>query len=150
MWFCTIEPNSSGLKQEDMDTKKTKDMRRRLSNEYGTLIESIKRNRIAAEEIKVENTEDEGDLASISRDRDLLYNLNEGGFARLRFVEEAIKALDRGQYGECSHCGEEIEEKRLDAVPWVRLCIRCQEKAEAEHTSSSMVLAGLDGEETEF
>jgi DnaK suppressor protein len=133
-----------------MDAKKIKNMRRRLSNEYETLIKSIRRNRTAAEEVRIENTEDEGDLASISHDRDLLYNLHKGGFARLRFVEEAIKAVDRGQYGECSHCGEDIEEKRLDAVPWVRLCIRCQEKTEAEHTSSSMVMAGLEVEETEF
>jgi len=132
-----------------MDPKKIKNMRRRLSNEYETLIKSVSRNRTAAEEIKIENTEDEGDLASISHERDLLYNLREGGFTRLRYVEEAIKAIDRGQYGECSHCGEEIGEKRLDAVPWVRLCIRCQEKTEAEQTSSSMVLAGLEAEETE-
>ena len=133
-----------------MNAKKIKNMRCRLSNEYETLIKSIRRNRTAAEEVRIENTEDEGDLASISHERDLLYNLHEGGFARLRFVEEAVKALDRGQYGVCSHCGEEIEEKRLDAVPWVRLCIRCQEETEADHTASSMVLAGLEAEETEF
>ena len=50
-----------------MDQKKIKDTRRRLSREYENLINSINRNRLAAEQIKLENTEDEGDLATISR-----------------------------------------------------------------------------------
>jgi DnaK suppressor protein len=133
-----------------MDAKKIKDTRRRLSSEHENLVKSINRNRLAAEEIKLENTEDEGDLATISHVRDLLYNLHEGGFARLRFIQEAIKALDRGQYGQCVRCAEDINKKRLEAVPWATLCIRCQEETEAEQTSSRMVLAGLDAEETEL
>ena len=132
-----------------MDAKKLKDARQRLSKEYQDLIESINRHRIAAEEIKVENTEDEGDLATISHNKDLLYNLHEGGFTRLRFIQEAMKAMDRGQYGECVRCGNEINEKRLLAVPWATLCIRCQEETEREHTSSRMVAAGME-EETDF
>ena len=133
-----------------MDAKRIKETRKRLSSEYEKLINSIGRNRIAAEQIQVENTEDEGDLASISHDRDLLYNLHEGGFARLRFIQEAIKALDRGQYGECTRCGTDINEKRLDAVPWATMCIRCQEAAETEQTSSRMVPAGHEAEEMEL
>jgi len=132
-----------------MDAKKTKDTRQRLSREYDNLIKSINRNRIAAQEIKVENTEDEGDLATISHDKDLLYNLHEGGFARLRFIQEAMKALDRGQYGECVRCGNDINEKRLLAVPWATLCLRCQEETEMELTSSRLVQAGLE-EETDL
>jgi len=67
-----------------MDAKTIKDIRRRLSMEYENLIKSNNRKRLAAEEITVENTEDEDDLATISHDRDLLYNLHEGSFvARL-------------------------------------------------------------------
>ena len=132
-----------------MDAKKIKDTRQRLSSEYENLTKSIDRRRLAAQEIKLENTEDEGDLATISHDRDLLYNLHEGGFARLRFIQEALKAIDRGQYGECVGCGEDINEKRLEAVPWATMCVRCQEETEAEHISSRMVLARPEAEETE-
>ena len=132
-----------------MDTKRIKDTRRRLSSEYENLIKSINRSRLVADEIKLENTKDEGDLATISHDRDLSHYLHEGGFVRLRFIQEAIKALDRGQYGECVRCGEDINEKRLAAMPWATMCIRCQEEAEAEHTSSRVVLAGPEAEETE-
>ena len=133
-----------------MDAKKIKDIRRRLSSEYESLIKSINRSRLAAKEIKLENTEDEGDLAAISHERELLYNLHESDFAHLRFIQEAMKAMDRGQYGECVRCGEDINEKRLAAVSWATMCIRCQEETEAEHTSSRMVLAGLEAEETEL
>jgi len=129
-----------------MDSKKIKDTRRRLSSEYENLIKSINRNRLATEQIKLENTEDEGDLATISHDRELLYHLHESDFQRLRFIQEALKALERGQYGDCVRCGEDINEKRLLAVPWTRLCIRCQEETEKDRNSSNLVMAGLEEE----
>ena len=129
-----------------MDVKKIKGARQRLSSEHENLLKSINRNRLAAEQIKVENTEDEGDLATISHDRELLYNLHESDFQRLRFIEKALKALDRGQYGECVRCCEDINEKRLLAVPWATMCIRCQEETEKDRDSSDLVMAGLDGE----
>src|SRR5713101_2917592 len=133
-----------------MDDKKTQKFRQRLLEEYQKLIRSINRNRLAEEEIKLENTEDEGDLATISHNKELLYNLHESDFRRLRFIQEAMKAMDRGQYGECVRCGEDINEKRLDAVPWATMCIRCQGETEAEHASSRMMLAGQEAEETEL
>jgi DnaK suppressor protein len=109
---------------------------------------SINRGRLAVNEIKLENTEDEGDLATISHDRDLLYNLHENEYARLRYIEKAIKAIDRGQYGECLRCGERINTKRLLAVPWATMCIGCQEQAESEQVASPTLSAGLEQEET--
>ena len=133
-----------------MDAKKLKESRQRLASEYENLIKTINRNRTAAEAIKVENTEDEGDLATISHDRELLYNLHESDFARLRFIKEAMKAMDRGQYGECVRCGKDINEKRLEAVPWATLCIHCQEATEAENVAAGMVAAGQESEEAGF
>ena len=132
-----------------MDDKKMQKFRQRLQEEYQKLLRSISRNRLAEEEIKLENTEDEGDLATISHNKELLYNLHESDFARLRFIGEVIKALDRGQYGKCVHCGNDINERRLLAVPWAALCIRCQEETEMSDISSRLVLAGED-EQTDF
>jgi RNA polymerase-binding transcription factor DksA len=44
------------------------------------------------------------------------------------FIQEAIKKIDYGEYGECVRCGEDINEKPLVAVPWAAMCIRCQEE----------------------
>ena len=132
-----------------MNAKQTNETRMRLAMESEKLIRSISRNRAAADEITTENTEDEGDLATISHNKELLYNLHESDFARLRLINEAIKALDRGQYGECVRCGNDINEKRLLAVPWAALCIRCQEETEMSDATSRLVLAGQD-EQADF
>ena len=126
-----------------MDEKKIQKFRQRLLEEYQKLIRSINRNRLAEEEIKLENTEDEGDLATISHNKELLYNLHESDFQRLKSIQEALKRMDRGEYGECIRCGEDINEKRLMAVPWATLCIQCQEEAEREGTSQRPVMAGM-------
>jgi len=131
-----------------MDAKKLKVARQRLASEYEDLAQSMKRGRLAADDIKVENTEDEGDLAIISHARELFYNLQEGDFARLRSIEEAMEALDRGQYGECIRCDDDINEKRLEAVPWATMCVRCQEEADME--ASSQTVADLEGEAPEL
>jgi len=74
-----------------MDAKNIKDSRQRLSNEYQNLVQAINRNRLAAKELAVDNTEDEYDLATISQNRDLLYDLSESDFHRLRSIEAALK-----------------------------------------------------------
>ena len=41
-----------------------------------------------------------------------------------------VRAFAKASFGECIHCGQEINAKRLEAVPWTRHCIECQEKLE--------------------
>jgi DnaK suppressor protein len=38
--------------------------------------------------------------------------------------------MDEGTYGRCSNCGSTISIQRLQAIPWARYCIDCQELAE--------------------
>ena len=45
-------------------------------------------------------------------------------------VETALQRIREGEFGECTNCGNEINAKRLEAVPWTRYCIECQEKRE--------------------
>ena len=129
-----------------MNAKKLSDLQQRLTDERDKLVMSLKRSQQASEEIKLEQTEDEGDLASISNDRDLLYSLHEGSFTRLQMIRKAIEAIEGGQYGECVRCEEAINEKRLDAVPWAEMCISCQEESEVDRTTSTMSLAGIEPE----
>jgi len=39
--------------------------------------------------------------------------------------------IDEGTYGTCPECDEPISPKRLDALPWARFCVKCQEKIAA-------------------
>jgi RNA polymerase-binding transcription factor DksA len=123
-----------------MDAKKIEAARRRLSSEYENLIKSS----IVADSPQKQSSSRTLKTKAIwppSATIDLLHNLHEGSFARLRFIQQAMKALERGQYGECVRCGEHINEKRLEAVLWATMWIRCQEETGAEHTSSRMVRA---------
>jgi DnaK suppressor protein len=42
-------------------------------------------------------------------------------------VEGALSRIESGTFGDCLSCGQEISIKRLNAVPWSRYCITCQE-----------------------
>jgi RNA polymerase-binding transcription factor DksA len=52
--------------------------------------------------------------------------------AMLRAVEDALAKLDVGRYGMCESCNLPIGLDRLQALPWARLCIACQTRAEQE------------------
>lgn len=41
----------------------------------------------------------------------------------LSLVNAALLRIENGSYGICTQCGEEIEEGRLDAVPYAFLCM---------------------------
>ena len=45
----------------------------------------------------------------------------------MRLIDEALREITAGSYGECSHCGKPIQRKRLEAVPWARHCLDCQD-----------------------
>lgn len=50
--------------------------------------------------------------------------------ASLDEVEEALRRIDAGTYGQCVDCGEPIPDKRLEALPASARCMDCQRKAE--------------------
>lgn len=45
-------------------------------------------------------------------------------------IDEALRRLDEGLYGICENCGTPIGEARLQALPFARRCVACQEQAE--------------------
>ena len=50
----------------------------------------------------------------------------------LRLIEEALKRIDRGEFGRCMNCGTPIPEPRLQVEPWARYCIKCQSELDAK------------------
>jgi DnaK suppressor protein len=51
---------------------------------------------------------------------------------RFREVRAALGRIDAGTFGVCVGCEEDINPKRLAAVPWASFCIVCQEAADRE------------------
>ena len=75
-------------------------------------------------------TEDYVDYAVNSYAREFLLSLTEMDRKQLLLVEEALTRIDRGEYGYCQQCGEDINPKRLEVQPWARHCLPCQELEE--------------------
>ncbi len=70
----------------------------------------------------------EDDQAQISHDEFVSLSMNSMDYDLLRLVEEALDRLDAGDYGVCLACEQPIPAKRLQAVPWARYCVECQER----------------------
>jgi RNA polymerase-binding transcription factor DksA len=53
-------------------------------------------------------------------------------FARqtLTNLTQALERIGAGTFGECVQCGNDIELRRLEAIPWARYCLKCQELRE--------------------
>ena len=49
---------------------------------------------------------------------------------RVNRITAALERLDRGEYGVCTECGEEIAPARLRVMPEVLTCVRCQDRLE--------------------
>lgn len=47
-------------------------------------------------------------------------------------VDDALRKIysKRGEYGKCEKCGKSIDDKRLEAIPYTKLCLECQRKTE--------------------
>ncbi|HYN20001.1 MAG TPA: TraR/DksA family transcriptional regulator, partial [Thermoanaerobaculia bacterium] len=84
----------------------------------------------AGQESADDGTEDIVDRANNHYNRELMFSLSDTERQRLLQIEDALRRLDEGTYGRCGNCGGQINPLRLDAVPWTRYCIDCQELVE--------------------
>ena len=82
---------------------------------------------------------DEGDLSQQHHEEWIFLNRNSIDMKLLREVADALHRIDEGNYGICPECEEPISAKRLDAVPWARYCVACQEQVAARIADGEMV-----------
>ena len=74
--------------------------------------------------------DDEIDRANFDSDRDLALSLSDSERETLLQIEEALRRIDTGAFGSCTSCSKPIGDLRLNAIPWARYCIDCQELEE--------------------
>ena len=77
--------------------------------------------------IAVENSPDELDNLSLASERELAVLTLDRGSRTLREVRAALERMRDGTYGICERCDEPIKPKRLEALPWARYCVSCQD-----------------------
>lgn len=84
------------------------------------------------EEIAVQYAPDTIDRVQQAAERELAIRQIESDFTRLQSLRLSLERIKEGSYGTCLRCDSEIGIKRLEAVPWAALCVRCQEMADQE------------------
>jgi DnaK suppressor protein len=82
---------------------------------------------------------DEGDLSQQHHEEWIFLNRNTIDVKLLREIADALHRIDHDTYGICMECDEPISTKRLDAVPWARYCVACQEKIAARIAAGEFV-----------
>ncbi len=113
-----------------MDKKTLKTYRDRLLARRESLFSQVTEAEMSSRERDLEATQDPADMAANAYTKELLISMSANDRRMLEMIDEALKRVEAGEYGECVNCGEPISEKRLTAVPWARYCLKCQDLQE--------------------
>jgi DnaK suppressor protein len=114
--------------------KKGKSSQSRFKNQIKDILFQMRKELIedVSQSIKTESDYlrfDVGDFydhATSDRARELSLMLTDRERQKLVQIEEALKKIDEGSYGICESCGDEIDEERLIAMPFAKLCLSCK------------------------
>jgi DnaK suppressor protein len=113
-----------------MDKKKLDYFKKRLESRQVELRRMVTRTEQDGRTVDEDSAQDIADRAASSYTKEFLFHQSNNDRQLLQMVEGALERLRLGSFGECISCGKEINAKRLEAVPWTRHCIECQEKLE--------------------
>jgi DnaK suppressor protein len=113
-----------------MDKKKLDTFKKRLEERQQSLRKTVSRTEEDGRIADQDSAQDIADRAASSYTKEFLFSQSNNDRQLLAMVETALQRIREGEFGECVSCGNEINAKRLEAVPWTRYCIECQEKLE--------------------
>src|SRR5437588_2848200 len=114
-----------------MEKKKLEQFKNRLEQRKQELRKALTRTVQDGRDADVDAAAaDIADRAASSYTKEFLFHQSNNDRQLLQMVEGALDRIREGNFGECISCGKEINPKRLEAVPWTRHCIECQEKLE--------------------
>ena len=143
-----------------MDSKRQQELKKILENQRQELIQEIQRKKceLRAEKTPLpRNDEDyfggtESDSIDESAQDEIEISLVQSKTDTLHKVEDALRRLETGEYGNCRECREEIWERRLRALPFAVRCKDCEERREVaeqrtrshRHYSFGLFSSGAD------
>ena len=113
-----------------MDKKRLEQFRKKLEARQQEMRRVVSNTELAGRSADVETAQDIADKAASSYTKEFLFSQSNNERQLLHEVESALGRIREGEFGNCVSCGKEVNPKRLEAVPWTRFCINCQEKLE--------------------
>jgi DnaK suppressor protein len=102
--------------------------RKMLESKAEEVRQSMSAQKAAQVVARLDVPSDEGDLSQQHHEEWIFLNRNTIDMKLLREISDALHRMDQEAYGVCMECEEAISAKRLDAVPWARYCVTCQER----------------------
>ncbi len=111
-------------------TKDDQRLRKMLEAERRELLDTISHFEVLARQKKPGLGNHMADDGTETFDQTASLALHRNEQVLLSQVEAALARMDRGEYGACERCGDEIDFARLKAMPQAALCIRCQQLIE--------------------
>lgn len=110
-----------------MSKLNTKDLKKRLLAERELLVDKLKGNDLSVDDSE---TPDPVDLAVRNYSKNVMLAVSENESRQLTLIDEALLRIEDDEYGSCQNCENEINPKRLAAIPWARYCLDCQQLLE--------------------
>ncbi len=121
-----------------------------LVDRRNNILERVERLAAAWQELEEPaiELEEEAQKASIAKPYD---ELDKNRKTEIEQIDLALIKMSVGDYGICESCGDDIAPKRLQVIPWARLCVECARDFEKHHTSlpetSEVTISGKIPEE---
>ena len=109
-----------------MEKKKLETFKKRLEDRQRELRYTMNRTAQDGRDADLESAQDIADRAANSYNKEFLFSQSNNERQLLQMVDAALNRIREGTFGECISCGEEINAKRLEAVPWTRHCKECK------------------------
>ena len=113
-----------------MDKRRVRVFREKLMGRRESLVGQVQQADRYSRERDAEATQVPADMAANAYTKELLVSMSDNDRQMLNLIDEALVRMDDSGYGKCIRCGQAVPEKRLEAVPWARHCVKCQELQE--------------------
>jgi DnaK suppressor protein len=113
-----------------MDKKRLEYYKKKLQARREELLKNIARTEEEGRAADDDPTVDLADKAANSYTKEFLFGQNNTDRTTLQMIDDALERIKQNAFGHCEHCETELQQKRLEAVPWARHCTSCQEKQE--------------------
>ncbi len=104
-----------------------KNIKEKLVAERELLVGKLSGNDLSVDDAE---TPDPVDLAVRNYSKNVMLAVSENESRQVVLINEALERIGDKEYGDCQNCENPINPKRLDAVPWARYCLNCQELVE--------------------
>ena len=115
-----------------MDSEKLERFRTILLEQLRRHEDQVRDNQQAALEMIAadDGVKDSVDMSLHDVNQEIAFRLGERESQIVADIDQALMRIDEGTYGTCARCGQEIPERRLEALPTARYDADCQSAIE--------------------